>query len=89
MTKQQRKDRIANLGCIVCLNMGMGKTPAQLHHPYGRKGKNDEIVLPLCYSHHQQGSNNKLFVSRHPWKREFEQRYGTEAQLLEQLETLL
>ena len=89
MTKQQRKDAIADLGCIVCLNMGMGKTPAQLHHPYGHKGENDDIVLPLCYSHHQQGSKNNLFVSRHPWKKEFERRYGTEQELLEQVNAML
>jgi hypothetical protein len=28
-------------------------------------------------------------VSRHPWKKEFEKRYGTELELLEQVKTLV
>ena len=83
------KSRVADLGCVVCRNMGLGKTPAQLHHPYGRKGAKDNVVLPVCFSHHQAGVNNALFVSRHPYKAEWVRRYGTEADLLKQVEALL
>jgi hypothetical protein len=34
------------------------------------------------------GENNQLLVSRHPWKKEFEKRYGTEWELLEQVQKL-
>lgn len=41
--------------------------------------------LPLCDpGHHQQGQQLGL-VSRHPWKAKFEQRYGTEEELLARL----
>ena len=46
-------------------------------------------VLPLCYRHHREGGNNELFASRHPYKKEFEKRYGTEEELLEKVEQLL
>jgi len=30
-----------------------------------------------------------LWVSRHPWKKEFEKRYGTEQELLDQVKEIL
>ena len=80
---------VADLGCIVCQAMGLGITPAQIHHPFGRKNGNERKVIPLCYSHHQSGVKTELFVSRHPYKREFEKRYGTEQELLKQVEAML
>ena len=32
---------------------------------------------------------NGLWVSRHPWKKEFEKRYGTEQELLDQVKEIL
>lgn len=86
---QKHYAAVAALGCIPCLNMGMGFVQPQIHHPYGRKGENERKVYGCCYSHHQSQVNNKLFVSRHPWAREFARRYGTEAELLEQVDRLL
>jgi hypothetical protein len=82
-------DAVAALGCIVCANMNMGHTPAQIHHPWGRKGDNERKVIPLCYSHHQSGVNTVMYVSVHPHKKEWERRYGTEKELLAQFESLL
>jgi len=39
-------------------------------------------AIGLCPTHHRSGLNNVHVVSRHPWKREFESRYGTEEGLL-------
>jgi len=88
---QRHYSVVAALGCLVCRDMGMelGQTPAQLHHPYGRKGEKEYKVLPLCFYHHQSGVNSELFVSLHPWKREFESRYGTEEELLSRVEELI
>jgi len=46
-------------------------------------------VLPLCFLHHQEGSDNCIYVSRHPNKTAFERRYGTEESLLKQVDELL
>jgi hypothetical protein len=43
----------------------------------------------LCPTHHRLGIKTNLFVSRHPWKREFERRYGTEMELLDKVKALL
>lgn len=58
MTKVQRhKDKVADLGCIVCRHLGLGKTPACLHHPREGQGRgqraSDWLVIPLCQEHHQ------------------------------------
>lgn len=90
MTKLKRHyQRVAELGCIVCKNMGYPDTPAQIHHPWGRKHGCEFMVLPLCFQHHQSGVKNERFVSRHPYKKEFIKRYGTEESLLTQVEALL
>jgi len=34
--------------------------------------------------HHRSGHNTEEYVSRHPWKTEFERRYGTEMELYQQ-----
>ena len=85
MTKAQRHmQNVASLGCIACRRTGKGATPAEVHHIL-RNGKriDDFSVLPLCTRHHREGVNDEHYVSRHPWKREFEKRYGTEQELLE------
>lgn len=83
-------DRVVQLGCVVCRNEGLGDTPAMIHHVL-RNGKrvSHRHVLPLCFQHHHSGVNDALAVSVHPWTREFEVRYGTQAQLLQQTYMLL
>jgi hypothetical protein len=56
-----------------------------MHHIL-RNGKrvDDLHTIPLCPIHHRLGVNDKVAVSRHPWKKEFEKRYGTEWELFEQ-----
>jgi hypothetical protein len=82
MNLKDHYSAVAEMGCIVCKMRGLGNTPAELHHPWGRKGDNERKVLPLCFSHHRSGVKTDLFVSRHPYKKEFERRYGTETELL-------
>jgi hypothetical protein len=90
MNKLQRHySLVAALGCIVCRDMGMELGMVQLHHPYGRKREKEYIVLPICFHHHQSGIKSELLVSLHPWKREFEARYGTEEELLIKVKELL
>lgn len=53
-------DRVAALGCAVCVHMGLGDTPACLHHPRfdqgGSQRSSHYLVLPLCPEHHQGAS---------------------------------
>ena len=73
---------IAELGCIVCLDLGH-KTPAALHHIEGRTKPDAHLsTIPLCARHHQIPGEG--YVSRHgDGKARFEAEYGTELELLE------
>jgi hypothetical protein len=42
-----------SIGCVPCL-IATGKTrPCQIHHPFGRKGDNYQLVYGSCPFHHQ------------------------------------
>ena len=76
---------VAELGCVVCRNLGFGQTPAELHHPRflagGAQKAPDEDVIPLCPSHHRLGGYG---VAYHAGPKEWESRYGSEEALLHQ-----
>ena len=89
-------DSISQVGCIVCKLLYDAYTPAEIHHIDGKTKKASEdypgchmLTIPLCYEHHREGSNNEMYVSRHPFKAEFVKRYGTEMYLLEKTKELL
>jgi hypothetical protein len=48
--------RVAALGCIVCRIIGLGATPAQVHHVRAGQGAAQRAgnfcVVPLCEPHH-------------------------------------
>jgi hypothetical protein len=76
MTKAQRKyqQRARDLGCALCRRLGLGATPASLHHPrtgVGAARKAGEFeVIPLCYAHHQ-GGVGVHGMGRKAWERVF------------------
>ena len=80
-SKEEKKDmdRKARWGCVVCRKIDMSViTPAEIHHIDGKTKKASEdypgchmLTIPLCYEHHREGSNNEMYVSRHPFKAEF------------------
>ena len=78
---------IQELGCIVCLNEGLGVSPSDIHHLHrnGNRRVDHLHTIPLCPLHHRSGQNTPKYVSRHPWKAEFERRYGSEWELYEQV----
>jgi hypothetical protein len=77
---------LSDMGCIVCLNEHGVVSQPDIHHlTSGSKRIGDLHTIPLCPTHHRFGINNSFAVSRHPWKREFERRYGTEAELYAQV----
>lgn len=77
-TKQEKvwMDKVASLGCYVC------ERPAALHHirpkgtGIGRRTSHFHVI-PLCYDHHQGQ------FSIHMAKKQFEAKYGTEQEILE------
>ena len=85
MSKKDYLNRVANLGCVVCRNLGYGATPAAIHHIRAGQGMSqrasDYLVIPLCGSHHQTGGKG---VAIHAGQQAFEALYGTELQLLAQ-----
>jgi hypothetical protein len=84
-SEKQYWDKLANIvGCIACRMDGNINHWVSIHHVYGRtKPGCHSKVLPLCASHHQDGTgNNPTAIAIHPYKKRFEQRYGTEEELM-------
>lgn len=45
--------RVAGIGCIACICLGYGPSPAHVHHiREGRIARNDYLTIPLCPEHH-------------------------------------
>lgn len=84
--EQKHLDRVAALGCIICRNQGLGETPAEIHHCSKGTGlavrADNYHVIPLCAIHHRQGGHG---VAIHAGRKTWEQKYGTEAELLAQV----
>lgn len=88
--ESEHMGRVADLGCLPCLNNGMPGTPAECHHirhqiGAGRRSSHFQTI-PLCPEHHRLGAYG---VAIHAGKRAWEKIYGTELQLLEQTRQLL
>jgi len=75
-----RLERVAALGCILC-----GR-PAEIHHLRGGQGMaqraDDKEVIPLCSEHHRDGGRGTAI---HAGRESFEARFGTERELLEEV----
>jgi len=86
-TVEQKKfyDAIAKLGCVACHIDGNFNPIVSIHHIDGRtKPGAHDLVIPLCAGHHQDGTGgDKSMIAVHPWKKRFEQRYGSQLDLLE------
>lgn len=83
--------RVASIGCIACLIDGNFNPVVSIHHTDGRTKPGAHMkVLPLCASHHQDGTgNDKSAVAIHPWKARFHELYGTQDDLLKMVEEIL
>jgi len=80
--------RLAELGCIVCANLGYPDSPAEVHHLKIGVGiaQKSEKMIPLCPPHHRTGGYGVAF---HVGKEAFEENYGTEMELWKQCQILL
>ena len=77
-------DFIVTDGCIACRLDGMTPRPTAVHHILRGGVRMGHLhTIGLCDPGHHQNGLQFGMVSRHPWKQQFEQRYGTERDLLE------
>lgn len=87
-SEQAHQSAVADLGCIACRIDGICTPWVSIHHVEGRTKPGCEMkVLALCGPHHQTGGEEAPAI--HPWRRRFEQKYGTQKALLEMTENLL
>ena len=92
MKQAERKHltAVAELGCIVCYNMGYPDSPACIHHIRAGQGMSQRAshyeTIPLCPTHHQHGGHG---VAIHAGQKAWELKFGTERELLEQVQNLL
>ena len=79
--------KVLSMGCIVCVGLEYGETPAVPHHigngSTGMKASNYEVI-PLCPEHHTNGGYG---VAVHKGRVQWETNFGTEQELL--LQTLM
>ncbi|WP_336242108.1 Ref family recombination enhancement nuclease [Enterobacter cloacae] len=79
--------RVDALGCIVCRNHNLGETPAEIHHIRSGQGISQRAdhrkSIPLCHMHHRNGGYG---VAIHAGRKQWEKNFGTELQLLEQVQ---
>lgn len=75
--------KLVELGCCVCQREGHGYSQPEIHHIRSRAGagqrSSDHEAIPLCAAHHRVGGYGIAF---HAGKKGFEERYGTEEELL-------
>lgn len=79
MTKAEKQhyDRIARLGCILCLHLKLGTTECEIHHIRRYGGKRSLApVIGLCPEHHRGDTGI------HTLGKQFEARYGVDEQAL-------
>lgn len=75
MTKDDKDwlSDVAELGCIVCRNLGFGSTPAEIHHIRTGQGAgqraNHKRTLPLCPAHHRTGGFGvAIYAGQKTWR---------------------
>lgn len=85
-----RLDRLCEMGCIVCRNLGAGYVAAEIHHMRSGMGvsmrNDDRHTIALCAKHHRNGGYGEAY---HSGASVWQARFGTEQQLLEQSDMLL
>lgn len=84
-TEREWMQRIADLGCIACRKDGTPDTPACVHHIIsGSRRLGHLFTIPLCPEHHK--SDGRHVPSIHNQRRTFAAKYGTELELLAELQ---
>ena len=78
-------EKLSQIGCIVCRNLGFGYSAPHIHHIRHGVGlamrSHWSLAIPLCPMHHQHGG---FGVALHAGQKSFEKAFGTESELLQQ-----
>jgi len=53
MSAKDHLQRVRDLGCLICDQLGYGRTPASAHHCFDTADRDDYLTIPLCPEHHQ------------------------------------
>lgn len=82
MTGKRYMQEVAQVPCVLCRHLGLGRTPAQVHHVREGQGMSQRasnyLTVALCPEHHQGKTGLHGLGTR-----EFERRYKlTELDLL-------
>ena len=79
---------VSTVGCIACrIEQNIVNTHCSIHHIDGRTKPGAHMnVLPLCGPHHQTGGEG---VAIHPFKRQWEAKYGKQDALKATCDQLL
>ena len=88
MAEREFMSKVRQVGCIICRKNGMGLVQAEIHHIDGKTKKGSHMnILPLCFDHHRAGHDGEksIFISRHPYKKRFIEKYGSEEHLHKQV----
>lgn len=76
--EKQHFDKLARLGCILCIKLGYGEgAPAEIHHIRRTSKRSNAPVIPLCPEHHR-GNTGIHGLGR----KGFEMKYGISEELL-------
>jgi hypothetical protein len=93
MTKAEREHyaKLSEMGCIACIILGHGYSPAEIHHIRSGAGmaqKNHySKAVPLCHAHHRTGGYS---VAIHSGVKAFEKMIGmSEVDLVKQTKLIL
>lgn len=99
MKRERRFMRLQDIGCICCLKEGFEDVPVDIHHivdkGYREHSGGDYATLPLCPWHHRGEPPNGLTLDEALFaagpslrysKKRFIQTYGTERELLAEIE---
>jgi len=82
--------KLAELGCIVCLNEGHGYSPAEIHHLREGAGMGQksswQTAIALCPLHHRLGGYGTAI---HAGQQKFYELHGSEKDLLNLTKTYL
>jgi hypothetical protein len=79
LKSKRHMGKVQALGCILCIHLGRGETPAEVHHLFDAHQRSDWLVAPLCPECHR-GPNGFHGLGGEPG---FQTRYKlTEADLL-------
>ena len=88
--EKEHLSKVAEIGCIVCLNENYGQSPAEIHHIRSGQGMAQRAsnyeVIPLCPIHHRNGGHG---VAVHAGIETWQERFGTEVELLNQVKEML